>query len=397
MMSALSPPTEKAVSAPGTRDVTVTSATAAIEASASPRKPRDCDRFELLETGDLAGGVARERQRQFVAGDAAAVVGDGDPADAAAVEPHLDVAGAGIEAVLHQFLHNRSRPLDHLAGGDLADEDIGQWPDRAAGGGRHGSIIGRACTAFPASALAYHPRSFPGFRVVRRVVPRDSHAPPSMDGINWLDLFRAADRFLIAIVEQNVILLYAILFAIFFAETGLVVMAFLPGDSLLFVAGAVSASPVAQSEGLNVHVLVVVITLGAVLGNTLNYYIGRWLGKKVYDGTISWINQDALRKTHDFYERHGGKTVTIARFIPIVRTFAPLVAGSAGMEMHRFQFFNVLGAVIWVTSLVYGGYLFGNLPIVRDNLGLVLFIGIAAAAGPVLLAGGLRLLRMRRA
>jgi membrane-associated protein len=217
-----------------------------------------------------------------------------------------------------------------------------------------------------------------------------------MDGINWLDLFRAADRFLIAIVEQNVILLYAILFAIFFAETGLVVMAFLPGDSLLFVAGAVSASPVAQAEGLNVHVLVVVITLGAVLGNTLNYYIGRWLGKKVYDGTISWINQDALRKTHDFYERHGGKTVTIARFIPIVRTFAPLVAGSAGMEMHRFQFFNVLGAVIWVTSLVYGGYLFGNLPIVRDNLGLVLFVGIAAAAGPVLLAGGMRLLRSRR-
>lgn len=217
-----------------------------------------------------------------------------------------------------------------------------------------------------------------------------------MDGINWLDLFRAADRFLIAIVEQNVILLYAILFLIFFAETGLVVMAFLPGDSLLFVAGAVSASPVAQSKGLNVHVLVVLITLGAILGNTLNYYIGRWLGKKVYDGTIGWINQDALRKTHDFYERHGGKTVTIARFIPIVRTFAPLVAGSAGMEMHRFQFFNVLGAVIWVTSLVYGGYIFGNLPIVRDNLGLVLFIGIAAAAGPLILAGALRLVRSRR-
>ena len=231
------------------------------------------------------------------------------------------------------------------------------------------------------------------FGALSRAIPTRH---PQMDGINWLDLFRAADRFLIAIVEQNVILLYAILFVIFFAETGLVVMAFLPGDSLLFVAGAVSASPVAQSRGLNVHVLVVVITLGAVVGNTLNYYIGRWLGKKVYDGTIGWINQDALRKTHDFYERHGGKTVTIARFIPIVRTFAPLVAGSAGMEMHRFQFFNVLGAVIWVTSLVYGGYIFGNLPIVRDNLGLVLFIGIAAAAGPLMLAGGLRLVRTRR-
>jgi len=214
--------------------------------------------------------------------------------------------------------------------------------------------------------------------------------------VNWLDLFRAADRFLVAMVEQNVVLVYVTLFAIFFSETGLVVMAFLPGDSLLFVAGAVSALPAAQAKGLNVHLLTGLIIVGAILGNTLNYYIGRWLGMKVYDGTISWINQDALRKTHDFYERHGGKTVTIARFIPIVRTFAPLVAGSAGMEMHRFQFFNVVGALIWVMSLVYGGYLFGNLPIIRDNLGLVLFVGLAAAAGPVLLAGGLRLLRTRR-
>jgi membrane-associated protein len=218
-----------------------------------------------------------------------------------------------------------------------------------------------------------------------------------MESINWLDLFRAADRFLVAIVEQNVVLLYVTLFAIFFSETGLVVMAFLPGDSLLFVSGAVSALPAAQAKGLNVHLLAVLITLGAVLGNTLNYYIGRWLGKKVYDGTISWINQAALRKTHDFYERHGGKTVTIARFVPIVRTFAPLVAGSAGMEVHRFQLFNVLGAVVWVFSLVYGGYLFGNLPIIRDNLGLVLFVGLAAAAGPVMLAGAVKFLRMRRA
>ena len=218
-----------------------------------------------------------------------------------------------------------------------------------------------------------------------------------MDSIHWLDLFRAADRFLIDIIEQNVLLLYVTLFLIFFAETGLVVMAFLPGDSLLFVAGAVAASATAQDKGMNVHVLVVLITLGAVLGNTLNYYIGRWLGKKIYDGTIGWINQDALRKTHDFYERHGGKTVTIARFVPIVRTFAPLVAGSAGMEIHRFQFFNVLGALFWVMSLVYGGYLFGNLPIVRDNLGLVLFVGIAAAAGPIILAGAVKFIRSRRA
>lgn len=217
-----------------------------------------------------------------------------------------------------------------------------------------------------------------------------------MDGINWLDLFSSMDRFLEAIVNENVVLVYVTLFAIFFSETGLVVMAFLPGDSLLFVSGAVAASPSAQAKGLNVHLLVFLITLAAVLGNTLNYHIGKWLGKKIYDGTIRWIDQAALRKTHDFFERHGGKTVTIARFVPIVRTFAPLVAGASGMEAHRFQMFNVVGAVVWVMSLVYGGYLFGRVPIIRDNLGIVLFVGLAAAVGPLLLAAGIRLLRTRR-
>jgi membrane-associated protein len=217
-----------------------------------------------------------------------------------------------------------------------------------------------------------------------------------MEGINWLDLFSAMDRFLVAIVEQNVVLVYVTLFSIFFSETGLVVMAFLPGDSLLFVSGAVAALPAAQAKGLSVHLLAALISLGAVLGNTLNYYIGRWLGKKIYDGTIGWIDQAALQKTHDFFERHGGKTVTIARFVPIVRTFAPLVAGASGMEMHRFQFFNVVGAVVWVMSLVYGGFLFGNVPIIRDNLGIVLFVGLAAAVGPLLLGAAVRLVRTRR-
>jgi membrane-associated protein len=210
------------------------------------------------------------------------------------------------------------------------------------------------------------------------------------EGINWLDLFSAMDRFLVAIVERNVLLVYVTLFVIFFSETGLVFMAFLPGDSLLFVAGAVTALPQAQAKGLNVHLLTLVIAIGAVLGNTLNYAIGAWLGKKVYDGTISWIDQDALRKTHDFYERHGGKTVMIARFVPVVRTFAPLVAGASGMDFHKFQVFNVLGAGIWVVSLVYGGYLFGNVPIVRDNLGIILILGIAAALGPLTLVAMVR-------
>jgi membrane-associated protein len=217
-----------------------------------------------------------------------------------------------------------------------------------------------------------------------------------MEGINWFDLFSAMDRFLVAIIEENVVLVYLTLFGIFFAETGLVFMAFLPGDSLLFVAGAVSAVPQTQAKGLNVYVLMPIIAVGAILGNTLNYAIGAWLGKKVYDGTISWIDQGALRKTHDFYERHGGKTVMIARFVPVVRSFAPLVAGASGMDFGKFQFYNVLGALIWVVSLVYGGYLFGNVPVVRDNLGIILVVGIGIVLGPLLLAALLRwLLRSR--
>jgi membrane-associated protein len=220
--------------------------------------------------------------------------------------------------------------------------------------------------------------------------PGAAPAPPeTMEGINWSDLFTAMDRFLLAIVDRNVLLVYVVLFAIFFSETGLVFMTFLPGDSLLFVAGAVAA----QEAGLHVGVLMAVITVGAILGNTLNYYIGAWLGKKVYDGTLRWIDPVALKKTHDYYERHGGKTLVIARFVPIVRSFAPLVAGASGMEIHKFQLFNVAGAVLWVVSLVGGGYLFGQVPVVRDNLGIILVLGIGLVLGPLALAAAWRLLR----
>ncbi|MEP6609146.1 MAG: VTT domain-containing protein [Burkholderiaceae bacterium] len=217
-----------------------------------------------------------------------------------------------------------------------------------------------------------------------------------MEGINWLDLFTATDRFLSTIVERNVELVYFVLFSIFFSETGLVVVAFLPGDSLLFVAGAVAALPSAEQRGLNVHLLTVIITIAAVLGNTLNYFIGAWLGKKVYDGTIGWIDQKALMKTHAFFERHGGKTVMISRFVPVVRSFAPLVAGASRMDFRQFQLFNVLGAGVWVMSLVYGGYLFGNVPIIRDNLGIILGLGIAAAVGALALGASTRMLRAKR-
>lgn len=214
-----------------------------------------------------------------------------------------------------------------------------------------------------------------------------------MEGINWVELFNAMDKFLIGIVERNVVMFYVVLFAIFFSETGLVFMTFLPGDSLLFVAGAVSALPQAQAQGLNVYLLMIIIIVGAILGNSLNYQIGKWLGAKVYDGSIKWIDKGALDKTHAFYEKHGGKTVMIARFVPIVRSFAPLVAGASGMDYRKFQLYNVLGAVIWVVTLVYGGYLFGNVPIIKDNLGVILIVGIGIVLGPLFLAALWRWLR----
>jgi len=213
-----------------------------------------------------------------------------------------------------------------------------------------------------------------------------------MEGINWGDLFNAMDTFLVAMAGKYGGWVYFTLFCIFFSETGLVFMAFLPGDSLLFVAGAVAAT-----GAMNLWALMLVVLVGAVLGNTVNYYIGYWLGHKVYDGTIGWIDPVALKKTHVFYERHGGKTLVLARFTPVVRTFAPLVAGAGEMDIVRFQFFNVTGAALWVLSLVGGGYLFGNVPFIKDNLSIILIIGILAVVGPLVTAAAWRLLRAWRA
>ena len=325
--------------------------------------------------------MPRQSECELVARDAAAIVTDDHTLDAAGFQAHFDARGAGVEAVFDQFLDDRRRALDDFAGGDLADQVVGQQSNRRGGEGRcHGADYRKQIGIRQVGA------DIPSRMIRAPLRPPDLLSARTMEGINWLDLFNAMDRFLVTIVERNVLLVYVMLFAIYFSETGLVFMAFLPGDSLLFVAGAVSALPQVQAKGLNVYLLMTIITLGAVLGNTLNYMIGAWLGKKVYDGTISWIDQAALKKTHDFYERHGGKTVMIARFVPIVRSFAPLVAGASGMDMRKFQLYSILGAVIWVVSLVFGGYLFGNVPIIKDNLGVILIVGIAAAAGPMMLA-----------
>jgi membrane-associated protein len=212
-----------------------------------------------------------------------------------------------------------------------------------------------------------------------------------LDGINWLDLFGAIDKFLLALAREHGAVAYGMLALIIFAETGLVFMAFLPGDSLLFISGAIAAGGAFQLWPLGLS-----ITLAAIVGNACNFAIGSWLGHKIYDGSIGWINRGSLDRTHAFFETHGGKTLIAARFIPVVRSFAPLVAGASNMSHRRFQFFSVIGAVLWSVLLVGGGYLFGNVPLIRDHLGLVLLIGLAGVLGPLALLGASQLYRSKR-
>jgi membrane-associated protein len=186
-------------------------------------------------------------------------------------------------------------------------------------------------------------------------------------------------------------LVYAILFAIIFAETGLVIFPFLPGDSLLFIAGAFCAT-----GAMNSVLLSSLLILAAVSGNTVNYMIGRAIGNKAFTHNYRWLDRAALQKTHTFFELHGGKTIVLARWLPVVRTFAPFVAGVSQMGWVQFQLFNVSGAVLWVVGLITLGYHFGGIPIIRDHLNTIVLIGFAAAAGPVALAALWRIVKKAR-
>src|SRR3990170_1858583 len=190
------------------------------------------------------------------------------------------------------------------------------------------------------------------------------------------------DRHLALLLQQYGTWVYLLLFVIIFCETGLVVTPFLPGDSLLFVAGTLWAA-----AGLNVHALAALLIAAAILGNTVNYWIGRYLGPKVFHWEDSrWFNRKALDRTHAFYERHGGKTIVIARFVPIVRTYVPFVAGIGAMPYARYLAFCVIGALIWVVSLCVLGYWFGNQPIVKDNLTAVILLIVALSVSPGMIA-----------
>ncbi|MQY51728.1 DedA family protein [Rhodocyclus tenuis] len=187
----------------------------------------------------------------------------------------------------------------------------------------------------------------------------------------FVDILLHLDRHLEMLVQLYGIWVYAILFAVIFSETGFVVTPFLPGDSLLFVAGALAAL-----GGMDIGLLIAVLTVAAVLGNALNYQIGRYLGPRVFQWESSrFFNRAALERTHAFYETHGGKTLVLSRFLPLFRTFAPFVAGVGAMHWGRFMSFNMIGALAWVALLTAAGYWFGNFPWVRQNLSLVI-VGI---------------------
>lgn len=201
-----------------------------------------------------------------------------------------------------------------------------------------------------------------------------------MDFAYLLDLFLHLDKHLVTVVDQWGALVYVLLFAIIFVETGLVVMPFLPGDSLLFVAGAIAAV-----GGMSLPILLILLLMAAVAGDAVNYSIGRWFGPKVFAWEDSrWFNKEAFDKTHAFYEKHGPITIVVGRFLPFIRTFAPFIAGVAQMSYPRFATYNLVGGVLWVGGLTTLGYLIGDNPWVKTNFSVVALAMIIIPGLPAL-------------
>ncbi len=183
-----------------------------------------------------------------------------------------------------------------------------------------------------------------------------------------IDFILHLDEHLSTIISQYGTWTYAILFLIVFMETGFVVTPFLPGDSLLFAAGSFAAL-----GALNPWMIIILLSIAAILGDTINYWIGNYIGERAFSGSIRWLKQEYLEQTQEFYEKHGGKTIILARFVPIIRTFAPFVAGVGSMSYGKFISYNVIGGIVWVNIFTFLGYFFGNLPFVEKNFELVIF------------------------
>ena len=195
-----------------------------------------------------------------------------------------------------------------------------------------------------------------------------------------VDLFLHLDQHLGQLISEYGTWTHLILFLVVFCETGLVVTPFLPGDSLLFAAGTFAAL-----GALDLSLIVVLLIVAAIAGDTLNYWVGSYIGPRAFRGDIRFLRKEYLDRTHAFYEKHGGKTIILARFIPIIRTFAPFVAGVGAMSYPKFLTYNVVGAVLWVGLFVLGGYFFGNITVVRENFSLVILAIIAISVLPLAL------------
>lgn len=244
------------------------------------------------------------------------------------------------------------------------------------------------------TAIVFRANKHHGIYLCRRVHPLrlpsspEASGPPTVRPVldlakKLIDFILHIDVHLAQITADYGLWTYGILALIVFCETGLVVTPFLPGDSLLFAAGAIAAI---ESAGLNVHLLAVVLFVCAVLGDSVNYWIGSRVGPGVFKREDSWLlRKKHLERTHAFFEKHGGKTIVLARFVPIVRTFAPFVAGVGSMTYRTFILYNIIGALAWVGSFLYLGYFFGNMPVVKKNFSIVILAIIVISVIPVAL------------
>lgn len=196
-----------------------------------------------------------------------------------------------------------------------------------------------------------------------------------------IDFILKIDQYLAVFLQDYGLWLYAILFLIIFVETGLVVMPFLPGDSLLFATGALAAF----TGQLDPVLLIILLFIAAVLGDTLNYHIGNYIGPKVFERESKWINKQHLLNTQKFFEKHGGKTIIFARFLPFARTFAPFVAGASSMSYKYFITYNIIGGFLWISSFILLGYFFGNQPVIKENFTYVIFGIIIFSVLPIII------------
>lgn len=197
-----------------------------------------------------------------------------------------------------------------------------------------------------------------------------------------IDFILHIDKHLLEIVSNYRYWTYGILFLIIFCETGLIVTPFLPGDSLLFAAGALIAIP---ETGLSILTMLLLLIVAAIIGDSVNYAVGKSIGPRVFRKDYRFLKREHLKQTQSFYQKYGGKTIIIARFLPIIRTFAPFVAGVGSMEYRRFMSFNVVGAVLWVTAFLLAGFFFGNIPAIKNNFSLVIIgISLVSMAPPLI-------------